>query len=81
MINTIDDNRTFLRYLVFSAPNFTVEQIVSEYTKNRGDAIIDGLESIPGFIEGLEEDGSLEWSNGQYHVVKTARLPFRQVIL
>lgn len=70
MSKTIDNNRRFLARLVYSKQSFTVEEILREYKANRGNAIIDGFESIRGYLRGLEEYGALRSEGGRYVVVE-----------
>lgn len=70
MCNPIDDNRKFLSQIIFRKNSFTAREIIDEYKASRGNAIIDGSESIRGFLRGLEENGSLRSYQGRYVVIK-----------
>lgn len=63
-------NRALLSGLVFEKRHFTIEAIIAAYKAIRGNAIIDGSETIRGFLKGLEELGTLRFQAGEYHVVE-----------
>ena len=73
-INTMSQplaNRFLLGSIVYEQQaTFTADQIVVEYTKRKGDAIVDGLESIRGFLKSLEESGALKRDLKGYVVVR-----------
>jgi hypothetical protein len=69
MCKEIEDNRRLLSKLVFSKKSFTADEIIHDYKAQRGNAIIDGFESVRGFLRGLEDNGSLRLERGKYVVV------------
>ncbi len=68
MCKQFDDNRRLVSKLVYSRRQFTVEEIIAAYRNERGNAIIDGFETIRSFIRGLEEHGALRMEHGKYVV-------------
>lgn len=70
MCKSIDDNRKLLAHIVFNKSSFTASEIIQEYKAKKGHAIIDGLETVRGFLRGLEENGALKSQQGRYVVLK-----------
>lgn len=68
MCETFDNNRRLISKLVYTKRRFTAEDIITAYKSERGNAIIDGFETIRGFLRGLEEHGALKVEHGQYVV-------------
>lgn len=67
---TCQENRKLLSGIVYGKKKrFTAEEIIAEYKAIQGNAIIDGLESIRGFLRGLVELGGLRPDGGGYVVV------------
>lgn len=68
MCKAIEDNRRLVSNLIYTRRTFTAEEIIQAYKAIRGNAIVDGFESIRGFIRGLEEMGALRQEGGKYVV-------------
>jgi hypothetical protein len=69
MCKRFDENRRKLASLVLSKKAaFTTQGIIDEFMKTNGDILIDGNQTIGGYIRLLREDGILRYKNGKYQL-------------
>ena len=68
MCKEFENNRKLLARLIYSKKTFTLERIVDGYKARKGNLIIDGQETIHGFITGFVEMGTLQDEGGRYRV-------------
>jgi hypothetical protein len=63
-------NREILATIIYSKKRgFRIKQIMHEYRNLTGTLYLDGLESVPDFVDGLVEMGTLKKYFGTYTVI------------
>jgi hypothetical protein len=71
MCDRFKQNRERFADLVYSTKVFTAKGIIKKFkVRQHGDIVIDGCQTIGGYLRMLCEDEVLECNNGRYRLAK-----------